>query len=326
MKFEDLKKSLIEKVYSAYLLKGIDEYLLVSSYNLIYKYANIEMPELNLIKFSEGVVDSKDVIRALDTMPVFSQKKLVYLDLRMTRKSELKNYKELDEYLKNPNPMSVLIVNIGDNEDIDVFDKKNFCLVDCNRLDYSIVSLKIKSIVAKKNKKIEDSAIKLLADYCISDLSKIILEIEKLVGFVGDREVINSKDIEEIVTQSLEYQIFELTEALSKKNSKKVFLILNDMKAKKDEYRTLPALIYSHFRRLFMVSLNRNMDRLQLSKLLGIKEYAVKMTMNQVDYFSKSNLKKINELCTKIDYDLKQSNISIDNAINLIILEILNMK
>jgi len=97
------------------------------------------------------------------------------------------------------------------------------------------------------------------------------------------------------------------------------------MKAKKDEYRTLPALIYSHFRRLFMVSLNREMNRGELSRLLGIKEYAVKMTLAQVDYFSKSALKKINELCTKLDYDLKQSNVSIDNAINLLVLEILNI-
>ena len=325
MKFEELKKSLMSKIYSAYLLKGVDEFLLTSSYNLIYKYSNIEMPDLNLIKFSEGVIDCREVVRAMDTMPVFSERKLVYLDIRMSKKSELKNYKDLDEYLSNPNSLSVLIINIGDNDDVDIFDKKNLLVVDCNRLDFSIVSLKIKSTLAKKGKSIEDSAIRLLADYCISDLSKILLEIDKLVSFVGERGVITSQDVAEIVTQSLEYQIFELTEALSKKNSKKVFLILSDMKAKKDEYRTLPALIYSHFRRLFMVSLNRNMNRLELSKLLGIKEYAVKMILNQVDYFSKSNLKKINELCSKLDFDLKQSNVSVDNAINLVVLEILNM-
>ena len=325
MKFEELKKNLIAKIDNAYLLKGVDEFLLTSSYNLICKYSNIAMPDLNLIKFSEGIIDCRDVIRSLDTMPVFSDKKIVYLDLRMSRKSEIKNPKDLDEYLKNPNPMSVLILNVGDNEDVDFFDKTNFCLVDCNRLDFNIVSLKIKSTLAKKNKKIEECAIKLLAEYCISDLSKILLEIDKLVSFVGYREIITSQDVAEIVTQSLEYQIFELTEALSKKNSKKVFMILNDMKAKKDEYRTLPALIYAHFRRLFMVSLNRNMNTLELSKLLGIKEYAVKMTLKQIDCFTKSSLKQINELCTKLDYDLKQSNISIDNAINLIVLEILNI-
>jgi DNA polymerase-3 subunit delta len=325
MKFEELKKSLLEKVANAYMLKGVDEFLLSSSYNLIYKYSAIEMPDLNLIKFSEGIIDCADAIRALDTMPVFSEKKLVYMDLRMSRKSELKNYKDLDSYLKNPNQLSILVVNIGDNDDIDVFDKTNFQIVDCNKLDYSIVALKIKTTIAKKNKTIDDKAIKLLSDYCISDLSKILLEIDKLISYVGSRGTITTQDIEEIVTQSLEYQIFELTEALSKKNSKKVFVILNDMKAKKDEYKTLPALIYSHFRRLFMVSLNRNMSRGDLAKLLNVKEYAIKMTMAQIDYFSKSNLKKINELCGKLDFDLKQSNISIDNAINMLVLDILNM-
>lgn len=325
MKFEELKKSLMANISTVYVLKGVDEFLLSSSYNLIYKYANIEMPDLNLIKFTEGIIDCKEVIRAMDTMPVFSEKKLVYLDLRMCKKSELKNYKDLDEYLKNPNNMSVLVINIGDNDDVDVLDKRNVTVVDCNRLDFSIVSLKIKSTLAKRNKQIDDRAIKLLADYCICDLSKILLEIDKLVSFAGERTQIVVQDIKDIVTPSLEYQIFELTEALSKKDNKKVFIILNDMKAKKDEYRTLPSLIYSHFRRLFMVSLNRNMDRFELSKLLGIKEYAVKMTLNQVDYFSKSSLKKINELCAKLDFDLKQSNISIENVINLIVLEILNM-
>lgn len=325
MKFEELKKSLMASIYPVYVLKGVDEFLLSSSYSLIYKYANIEMPELNLIKFTEGVIDCKDVIRAMDTMPVFSDKKLVYLDLRMSKKSELKNSKDLDEYLKNPNNRSVLVINLGDNDEVDVFDKKNVTVVDCNRLDFSIVALKIKSSFAKKNKQIDDRAIKLLADYCICDLSKILLEIDKLASFVGGRMQVTSQDVEEIVTPSLEYQIFELTEALSKKNNKKVFVILNDMKAKKDEYRSLLSLIYSHFRRLFMVSLNRNMDRFELSKMLGIKEYAVKMTLNQVDYFSKSSLKKINELCSKMDFELKQSNISIDNVINLIVLEILNM-
>ena len=37
------------------------------------------------------------------------------------------------------------------------------------------------------------------------------------------------------------------------------------------------------------------------------------------------DIEKINELCAKLDFDLKQSNISIDNMINLLALTILNM-
>jgi len=325
MKFEELKNSLKTKVEKSYLLLGIDEYLLSSAYNMIVKFSNIEVVDLNLISFNEPPIDCDNVVRACETMPVFSSKKLVYVDFRMVKKSDIKNIKALDEYLNNPNAESVLVVNIGDNLDNTGLDKKKFVEIDCNRLDENIVKLKTKATLQQKNKLIDESALNLLCDYCLGDLGKIIIECDKLVAYIGDREVVTKEDIKAIVTQSLEYKIFELTESLAKKESTKVFTILNDLRAKKDEYKTVPTLIYSHFRRLFQVSLNKDLSNFELSKMLGVKEYAVKMSMMQVKLFSKTALKKINELCIKMDSDLKQSNVSIDNAINLIVLNILNI-
>lgn len=325
MKFQDLKNSLKEKVYTNYLLYGVDEFLLSSAYNLIHKFSAIEFEDLNLIKFTEGVIDCDTVVRACDTMPVFSNRKLVYLDLRMSKKTELKNIEALANYLAQPNAQTVLVINIGDNDEVFTLDKKLFVEVDCNRLDYKIVALKIKATISQKGKIIDEDATKLLFDYSLGDMAKALLECDKLCGYVGERKDITKADIMEVVSPGLEYQIFELTEALSKKNSSRVYQILDDMRSKKDEYRTLPAIIYSHFRRLFMVALNKNMSNLELSKMLGVKEYAIKMTQNQVKLFTVSKLKKINELCIKMDGDLKQSNIGIDNAINLLVLQILNM-
>lgn len=325
MKFEELKLNLKKNIDKGYYLEGVDEYLLSVSYDLIVKYAGVEFHDLNIIKFSEGVVDCNDVVRALETMPVFSHKKIVYLDLRMSKKSELKNVKVLNEYISNPNPMAILVVSVGSNDDDFGIDKKSLSFVDCSKLDSKIVEAKIKNILSKKEKTIDANAMKLLIEYCLCDLSKIIVECEKLVAYLGDRKTITSNDIQEIVTRSIEYQIFELTDALAKKNSTKVYTIVSDLKGKKDEYKALPSLIYSHFRRLFHVALNQGLSNFEISKMLGIKEYAVKMTQGQIKLFSKSSLKKINELCASLDYDLKQSNISLDNAIEVMILTILNL-
>lgn len=323
MKFEELKNNLKLKIEPAYLLVGVDEFLLTSAYNLIVKYSGMQMEDLNLIKFGEGVIDMKDVVRALNTLPVFCDKKIVYLDIRMSKLNELKNIKDLQEYLEHPNMSSVLIVNLGSN-DIKFVDK-NIENVDCNRLGINIVSLKIKQIANKSGKNISDETIKLLYDYTLGDLAKITVELNKLISYVGDKNSIDISDVKELVAPSLEYQVFELTDALAKKNSLRVYQIIGDMKSKKDEFRTLPAIIFSHFRRLFMVALNQEKSRLELSKLLGVKEYAVKMSMQQAGLFSKSQLKKINELLSQVDFDLKQSNMSIDNAVGLIVLKILNI-
>ena len=323
MKFEELKNNLKSKIEPAYLLMGVDEFLLSSAYNLIVKYSGMQMEDLNLIKFGEGIIDMKDVVRALNTLPVFCDKKIVYLDIRMSKLNELKNIKDLQEYLECPNMSSVLIVNLGSN-DIKFIDK-NIESIDCNRLGINIVSLKIKQIANMSNKNISEETIKLLYDYTLGDLAKITVELNKLISYVGDKDSIEISDIKELVTPSLEYQVFELTDALAKKNSIRVYQIISDMKAKKDEFRTLPAIIFSHFRRLFMVALNQDRNRMELSKLLGVKEYAVKMSMQQAGLFSKSQLKKINELLSQVDFDLKQSNMSIDNAVGLIVLKILNI-
>lgn len=323
MKFEELKNNLKLKIEPAYLLVGVDEFLLTSAYNLIVKYSGMQMEDLNLIKFGEGVIDMKDVVQALNTLPVFCDKKIVYLDIRMSKLNELKNIKDLQEYLEHPNMSSVLIVNLGSN-DIKFVDK-NIENVDCNRLGINIVALKIKQIANKSGKNISDETIKLLYDYTLGDLAKITVELNKLISYVGDKNSIDISDVKELVTPSLEYQVFELTDALAKKNSLRVYQIIGDMKSKKDEFRTLPAIIFSHFRRLFMVALNQEKSRMELSKLLGVKEYAVKMSMQQAGLFSKSQLKKINELLSQVDFDLKQSNMSIDNAVGLIVLKILNI-
>lgn len=323
MKFEELKNNLKSKIEPAYLLMGVDEFLLSSAYNLIVKYSGMLMEDLNLIKFGEGIIDMKDVVRALNTLPVFCDKKIVYLDIRMSKLNELKNIKDLQEYLECPNMSSVLIVNLGSN-DIKFIDK-NIESIDCNRLGINIVSLKIKQIANMSNKNISEETIKLLYDYTLGDLAKITVELNKLISYVGDKDSIEISDIKELVTPSLEYQVFELTDALAKKNSIRVYQIISDMKAKKDEFRTLPAIIFSHFRRLFMVALNQDKNRMELSKLFGVKEYAVKMSMQQAGLFSKSQLKKINELLSQVDFELKQSNMSIDNAVGLIVLKILNI-
>lgn len=326
MKFEDLKTSLKTGSKPAYMLAGVDEYLLSTSYNLIIKYASIEIPELNIIKFSEGVIDCIDVVRALNTLPVFSEKKVVFLDLRMAKKADLKNVKVLGEYLASPNLSAILIISIGSNEEDFGIDKTLVEVVDCNRLDEKIVKAKILATLKGYNKTISESACNKLIEYTLCDLSKIIVECEKLVAYVGDRGDIQEKDIDGVVTRSIEYQVFELTDALAKKNSTKVYEILKDMESKKDEYKMLPALIFSHFRRLFHVAINQGVSNFEISKMLGVKEYAVKMSANQARLFSKSSLKKINELCADIDFDLKTSNISLNNAVELMVLSILNMK
>ena len=62
----------------------------------------------------------------------------------------------------------------------------------------------------------------------------------------------------------------------------------------------------------------------EMAKSLGVHEYAITKAMEQARLFTKKQLKEINDICHKLDFDIKQSNMTPENAIEYIILKILN--
>lgn len=322
MKYVELKNSLKSNIFNNYLLSGSDEFLLNKSVELIFNALKISIADLNFQKFLGESVDFDDVVKALNTMPVFDDKKLVVVYLHI--KTSVSNLPKLTEYLKNPNPQSVLVVVAGDNNDLKAQLNK-FEVVDCNRLSEDIVDKFVLSELKATSTNITKPALKTLNEYCVYDLSKIVKEVSKLVSFVADKKLIEEDDVKLLVNKTLEFQIFELTENLAKKNKDKVFEILEALKAKKDVYRTLVPLIYAHFRRLFYVAVS-NLSKSELGTMLGVKDYAITVAYKQSKMFTKVQLKNIINIMEQLDFELKTSAISNDLAVDYLVLKILNSK
>ncbi len=321
MKYVELKNSLKTNICNNYLLFGADEFLLNKSVELIFNALHINVADMNYQKFLGENLDYADVVKALETMPVFDEKKLVVVYLNI--KTSTTNLNQLSAYLKNPNPQSVLILVVGDNiADVMSIESK-FEKVDCNRLTEEVVNKFVLSELKKSNTNITASALKTLNEYCVYDLTKIVNEVTKLVSYVSDKKLIEEKDVKNLVNKTVEFQIYELTENLAKKNKNRVFEILDTLKAKKDVYRTIMPLIYNHFRRLFYVAVSKE-AKSELGIMLGVKDYAITVAYKQSKMFTKLQLKNILDCMEQLDYELKTSAISNELAIDYLVLKILN--
>ena len=319
--FSDLKKRLKTKIDYAYLLTGKDLFLLDYSLKLITDACQITLPELNYIKFTEDTIDAGSVVKALNTMPVICDKKVVFVNLS-SKSDSLKNNDKLLDYLVNPSDTSVLIVAAGENKILS--SAKNTVCVDCNKLGESFILSYIEIEFRKNGKVISKQCAKKLNEYCMSDMMQITTEIAKLSSFAGDRNEIFEEDLEKIVNKNVEYRIFELSEALAKKNASKTYMILNNLREKRNSYQTLLPLIFSHFRRLFFTAIT-SMDRKTLASELNVKEFAVVKYGEQAKNFRKVNLKEIVDLCSETEFAIKNGTMDKDMAIDLIILKILNI-
>ncbi len=317
MKFEELKKCLKQRIESRYLIKGRDIYLQKRAVGLIESMAEIELPELNTIKISDLDIDCDNVVAALNTPPVMSDRKMVYMDVSL-KGIKLRNVDTLAKYLSGNNDTSILVINIGDMEELPKgIDFCTFCIVDCNELSND-VAIKLLELEAKKlDKTITSSAARLILEYTNYDLMTSINEISKLANYCTDK--ISEDDVSAMVPKTPVYKIYELTEALAYKKMDKVYEILGDLKSKKGGYTGLLALIYSHFRRLLHMSIAK-LTVAEYANLFGIKEYAVTKSMQQLKLFKPKKLKEICDLCIALDYKIKTSQTTPNNAIDMIVM------
>lgn len=321
MKFVELKKHLsMQKYLFCYNLVGDDSYLIDFAQNLFFGQVagnNI----LNKTVLSADSLDKNSFENAIYATSFFATQKVVIIKDVIVQKNKtvINSIKEYIE--KTPNDLTVLVV-VSDEKIFDTaYIQKNadkVDVVDCNRLDVNTVETWIKSVLAKKQVEISKDAIAKLVDYTNGYLSKISVELNKLVAYKTDK-LINVIDIETLVSKDLEYSVFELTENLGKGNTQKTFEILNHMMQDKKSAPTVFALIQSYFRRMFFSVITSGTDA-QIASMLGVKEFAVKKAKSTAVLFTKQVLKSIVDLCTELDLKIKSSVVLYEDAIDFLVM------
>ena len=157
-----------------------------------------------------------------------------------------------------------------------------------------------------------------LIEFTNGYLTKAVNELEKLVYYDTESELITKQMVDDCAIKDNEFVVFELTEALGKKDIDKA-INLSQLLAKE---QGILALVTNHFRRMFFISISDEND-LSLAKELSIKEFAVKKLREQSKNFSKMQLKKIFALLEEIDYKIKSGQMLSENAFNYLIFKIL---
>ena len=305
-----LKQRLTKKIEPCYLIQGEDILLYDKALSMIKKACKLELEEFNFLKFDEDTFNADTFIDTLQTLPIGSEKKLVLLKNVTKFNEDFK--KKLNEYLKSPLLSTCLVIFDFNNKFDFIISEK----VSAKRLDEKSLEEIVVSELEESGKEIKKEALNLLLSYCCDYYSLIKNELEKLKSYNFD--VIGVKQIEDMVTRETEWTVFELTEALSKKDASKAISLLNLMNKDTKTF----TLILNHFRRLFFVAISKEND-LELSKLLQVKEYAVTKARQLARNFSKIQLKNIYELLDNVDLYIKNGQMQIENALYYLIFGIL---
>lgn len=305
-----LKSRLKKKIEMCYLIQGEDVLLYDKALELVKNACNIQLEEFNFIAFDEDSFDGDAVINSCETLPMGSDKKLVLIK-NVTKFNE--NFKKkLKDYLKKPVESTCLVI-------FDFYNKFDFIIsekINAKRLEDASLKELIQSEINNHGKTISSDACEMLIESCCNYYSLIKNELDKLIA-CDDKEI-SVKIVEKLVCKETEFTVFELTDALSKKDANKAVSLLNLMEKDTKTF----SLVLNHFRRLFFASISDVTDK-ELADLLGVKEFAVSKARALSKNFTKLQLKNIYEMLNDVDFYIKNGQMQIENALYYLIFGIL---
>lgn len=280
MKFTELKESIKQGAASVYLLEGEDAYFRLKGEEEI-KSAFLEMPELNFSSFEGEQLKGQAVnslISAVRNYPFMAEKRIVKVTEFYPSEQEYDNYlKQLFEDF--PPTAILLIVNRGGKKYCDLKRKKCVTYVDCSKADRETVAKWIYITFKRAGIVCPVAVAGDIADFCLSDMSRVAIEVQKIIDYKGSGEL-DRGEVEELVYKDADYRIYEMTNAVSRRDYSSYCAISADLKSKGfDEISVLNGLL-SYFRNLSAALMSPLPDAVY-AKENKMKEYAVKKTREQ---------------------------------------------
>ena len=308
-----LKKRLSEGLARVYVVEGDDYYLFDKAFLMIKNACGITLDDFNVNVFDEESFSTDKLFAATELLPIIDEKRLVVIKGGKLSEGDKKRTTEILLHI----PKTTVVVVLDYNKNFE-FLKKDFVLVDANRMDKELVKKLITAYLARISKKIDADAMDELIESCNGYLTRIMNELNKLVCFDLDSENITKESVDKLVNKDIEFSVFELTEALSKKDGDKAIRLLKLMEKDQGVF----ALISNQFRRLFYASIS-DLTNAELAGLLGVKEFAIIKARQLAKGFSKAQLKKICSLLEEMDYAVKSGAMLQTNALYLLVFNIL---
>jgi len=329
---EILKSELKQNIYrKVYLFYGPEEYLIKHYIKEIESFlVKPDFKSLNSI-YTEGAIDSNKLIEICQTYPVFSEKKVVVAKNTGLFKSKAgggskQTDTNLISFLGSGFEHTCLIFF---EEEVDKrlklveAVKKNGLIVEFPFQKPADLAKWVIKVMASYKKVMDVKTASYLVDNCEQGMTEIHSEVEKLVLYVGDRKNITIRDIDEICVKSVKVRIFDLTDAISDKNTDKAMQILDDMITIKEPVPKILYMMTRHFRQVLTMKLLKKQGATdaEASAKMGISKYAAKYVIKQAEGFTVEKLKAAIERCLEYDVSIKTGKINDRLAAELIISE-----
>lgn len=319
MKFTELKNSIQEGKERIYLLEGEESFFTSRGVELLTS-AFLSEPSLNYSTFEGSCLKgegAKDFLSAVYAFPFLSEKRLVRVNEYYPTEKE---FERVEEVFSSPVESTILvIVNSGKGKagTVDLKKKKNVAFVDCGKATEEDVAKWIFYALKKAGIRAESSLCYSLGESCSFSMSRVSLETQKIISFLGEGGTLTQETIDSLVEKDADYKLYELTAAVGLRNYSRYLTIENDLLLKGYDELSFLSALGNYMKNLYDCLVSPLSDE-KTAKALSMKEYAVKKNREQARRLGKQRCLNVCNLCYRAVNDMKGGRLTPESALALV--------
>lgn len=329
------------KIDNSYIFCGLDEELIKEGISLVVNNTvDKSLLDLNYIRLDGLTATFDDIMNACETMPFMGDKKVVvvYRSSFLKDKTDsagTKTYNEVLKYLKDLPPYTVLIMYYLFNDKRDTPKKSNKVkaldkvskVVYFDKLKKDRYYKKVEEVFKEKGKEIGKIELRYFAEKVQNNFDIIRREADKLISYTGDR-IITKNDIDKLIVNSSEDDIFDLIDFISQKKVEKALDLLYELLSKSDQHMLIISNIENNFKRLYEIKiLVQNGTRVNdISSKFKLPTFVCEKLINQCSKFSVKQLQKLMEICLETENKIKTTGVDKNMEMELMIFNIFMIK
>ena len=321
---------------SVKLLFGEETYLLEARLKRIKKDFGELVKGINFIQIDD--TNAQELIADIETPAFGYEKKLIIARNTGLFKKEKKTAKgqelalnklvnKIAEYVEENISLineAVELIFVEEEAEKNTLYKaieKNGEVIEFSLLKLPELIQNIQKICMAYKVKIDNLTAKYFIECCGTNMQDLINEIRKLIEFVGQDGVITTKEIDLLSIKQIDSVIFDLTDNLGKKDTRKAMDVLNNLIYEKEPIQKILITLYNHFKKLYIVKIAEE-NRKDLASAMKLKPNQLFLTTKykmQAKYFSKQEIEDILEEFVNLDANYKVGLIDINIGLESIL-------
>lgn len=314
---EDIKSGQYKKVY---LLYG-EESFLKQSYKKKLKEAVAGDDTMNYNYFEGKGLDVNELISLSDTMPFFSDKRLIIIEDSGFFKT---SSEALADYLPMiPDTTCIVFVEDGVDKRNRLFKKVKELghAAEMKRQDSAQLARWAGTILAQNGRKITGSTMNLFLERTGDDMENIRMELEKLISYTMGNDVVTTEDVEAVTTVQVTNKIFDMVNAIVTRKTRLAMDLYEDLLTLKEPPMRILFLIARQFNQLLLVKemTAKGTDRGTIASKLKIPPFVAGKVSAQAGAFTREQILSYVKGCVEAEEAVKTGKMNDRMAVELLI-------